>query len=111
METCATDNNGSYSASVTACDEAALIAIEPTLTDAGTRLAVGSTASGYGIQVIANRGTVVAAAATDTAPPIFATVGANGASYTLVRAAAGGTTRACTLGAGASNGGCTGGTW
>src|SRR3954453_8765018 len=36
METCATHNNGSY----TGCRKASLVAIEPTLNDAGTRLTV-----------------------------------------------------------------------
>src|ERR671922_417476 len=36
METCATDNNGDYSN----CDKSAILVIEPTLSDAGTRLTV-----------------------------------------------------------------------
>ena len=36
IETCATDNNGSY----TNCTEATLLAIEPTLNDAARRLSV-----------------------------------------------------------------------
>ena len=48
METCATDNNGDY----TSCDKSAIVTIEPTLTDAGTRLAVsGASTTGYTVKV------------------------------------------------------------
>src|ERR1043165_3515822 len=51
METCATDNNGSY----TSCSKASLESIEPTLNDADSRLAAASTASTYGITVGSTR--------------------------------------------------------
>ena len=41
IETCATDNNGSYAT----CTEAAMTAIEPTLKDAAARLTVGPAAT------------------------------------------------------------------
>src|SRR5437899_6581980 len=41
METCATDNNGSY----TNCSKASLESIEPTLNDADSRLTVGTATS------------------------------------------------------------------
>src|SRR5256885_13251086 len=47
METCATDNNGSYSG----CTKASLQSIEPTLNDANARLTVTSTSNTYGITV------------------------------------------------------------
>jgi type IV pilus assembly protein PilA len=89
-ETCATDNNGSY----TNCTEAALTAIEPTLQDAAARLTVASTANTYTITVFSNRD------------------GANTASFVLARAAGGTTARTCTT-TGVDKGGCSGatGTW
>ena len=89
-ETCATDNNGSY----TNCTEAALTAIEPTLQDAAARLTVASTANTYTITVFSNRD------------------GANTASFVLARAAGGTTSRTCTT-TGVDKGGCSGatGTW
>ena len=51
METCATDNNGSY----TSCTLASIRAIEPTLNDAGARLSVSSGASNYTVIVTSNR--------------------------------------------------------
>jgi type IV pilus assembly protein PilA len=93
METCATDNNGSY----LNCSEASLLAIEPTLNDAVTpndRLAVSSTANSYNVVVTSNRD-------------------ANAASFTLSRASAGTTTRRCNTGS-ADKGGCSAtanGTW
>src|SRR5438132_4122741 len=51
METCATDNNGSY----TNCSKASLESIEPTLNDADSRLAVSSGANNYSITVTSNR--------------------------------------------------------
>src|ERR671934_182662 len=51
METCATDNNGSYPS----CDLTAIRTIEPTLTDAGARLTVfGQTTSAYTVKVFSN---------------------------------------------------------
>src|SRR6266536_726987 len=51
-ETCATDNNGSYSN----CNLAALTAIEPTLQNAASRLAVSNLAANtYTITVTSNR--------------------------------------------------------
>jgi type IV pilus assembly protein PilA len=91
METCATDNNGSYSS----CSKASLTSIEPTLNDAGTRLANPTvSANSYTIVVTSNRD-------------------ANAATFTLSRASNGATTRSCSTGT-ADKGGCsaqTGGTW
>jgi type IV pilus assembly protein PilA len=89
-ETCATDNNGQY----TNCTEAAITAIEPTLTDAAARLTVASTSNTYTIVVTSNRD-------------------ANAATFTLARAADGTTSRDCATGT-ADKGGCsaqTSGTW
>src|SRR6266568_1491161 len=47
METCATDNNGSY----TNCSKASLESIEPSLNDADARLAVTSGSNNYQIVV------------------------------------------------------------
>ena len=90
MEACATDANGSYSN----CSKASLEAIEPTLTDADTRLSVDSTARTYDIEVTAQRdpGSV---------------------TYTLSKASNGTTTRSCDTGT-ADKGGCSaqsGGSW
>ncbi len=88
METCATDNNGAY----TNCDEAAILAIEPTLNDA-----VSPT----------DRLTVTPAAATYTV--VVSTNDGRGQSYTIAKAANGTTTRTCVA---AQKGGCkSGGTW
>ena len=87
METCATDNNGSYAT----CDKSAILVIEPTLNDAGARLVVDSnTASTYQVHVDTND--------------------ARGQSYYITKASNGTTARSCTL---ASNGGCksTGDAW
>jgi type IV pilus assembly protein PilA len=51
METCATDANGSY----TGCSASSLIAIEPTLSDSGSRLSVTSGARDYEIVVESKR--------------------------------------------------------
>jgi type IV pilus assembly protein PilA len=48
METCATDNDGSYSA--TACTQAKLHDIEPTISAAGTDIAVTPEGTGYTLQ-------------------------------------------------------------
>jgi type IV pilus assembly protein PilA len=90
-ETCATDNNGSY----TNCTEAALTAIEPTLQDAAARLTVTPGSNTYTIQVYSNRD------------------GANTASFVLARAAGGTTARTCTMTGGVDKGGCSSsnGTW
>jgi type IV pilus assembly protein PilA len=89
FETCATDNNGNYST----CTESALIAIEPTLTDSASRLAVSSTANTYSVTVTSNRDS-------------------NAATFVLARAANGTTARTCTTGS-ADKGGCSAatGTW
>ncbi len=91
METCATDNNGSY----TNCTKAALSSIEPTLNDAGARL------------------TVTLRLRTPTRSSSRRTVTSNAATFTLSRAANGTTTRTCATGT-ADKGGCSaqsGGTW
>ena len=90
METCATDNNGSYAS----CSEASLLAIEPTLNDVSARLVVSSTANSYDIVVTSNRDS-------------------NAATFTISRASGGTTTRSCATGS-ADKGGCSatsGGTW
>ena len=91
METCATDNNGDYSS----CDVSAIKTIEPTLNDAGTRLANPTVSAGsYTIVVTSNRD-------------------ANAATFTISRDSTGATTRSCSTGT-ADKGGCsaqTGGTW
>ncbi len=90
FETCATDNFGAY----TACSLAALRSIEPTLNDAGSRLAVSSGSNSYQVIVTSNRDS-------------------NAATFTLSRAAAGTSTRTCATGT-ANKGGCSatsGGTW
>ena len=88
METCATDNNGSY----TNCDLTAVRSIEPTLNDAGTRLVVTPAASSY---------TVVVASSRDT----------TNVKFTISRASNGTTTRSCSVGGGLDKGGCNGTTW
>jgi len=90
METCATDNNGSY----TGCTLGSITSIEPTLNDAGTRLAVTSGANNYQIVVTSNRDS-------------------NAAIFTLSRSSTGASSRTCSTGA-ADKGGCSaqsGGTW
>jgi type IV pilus assembly protein PilA len=87
METCATDNNGSY----TNCSLAAIRSVEPTLNDAGARLSVSSNANTYTVVVTSNRDN-------------------NAATFTLSRGANGATTRTCNTGS-ADKGGCNGTTW
>ena len=90
METCATDNNGTY----TPCGKGSLTSIEPTLNDAGARLAVTQGSSNYQIVVTSNRD-------------------ANAATFTLSRSSNGTTTRSCDTGS-ADKGGCSatsGGSW
>jgi type IV pilus assembly protein PilA len=90
METCATDNNGAY----TSCDLTAVRSIEPTLNDAGARLAVSSGSNNYQVVVTSNRDS-------------------NAATFTLSRSANGTTTRSCATGS-ADKGGCSatsGGSW
>ena len=91
METCATDNNGSYAS----CTKGSLTSIEPTLNDAGARLANPTvSANSYTIVVTSNRDS-------------------NAATFTLSRASTGATTRSCSTGT-ADKGGCsaqTSGTW
>jgi type IV pilus assembly protein PilA len=89
-ETCATDNNGSY----TNCTKAALTAIEPSLTDAGARLAVTPGTNNYQIVVTSNRDS-------------------NAATFTLSRSSTGSSARTCSTGT-ADKGGCSaqsGGSW
>src|SRR4051812_39737304 len=90
METCATDNNGSY----TNCSLASLTSVEPTLNDAASRLAVTPSANNYQIVVTSNRDS-------------------NAATFTLSRSSNGATSRTCATGT-ADKGGCSaqsGGTW
>ena len=91
-ETCATDNNGSYAN----CDKAAIVAVEPTLNDAGARLTVPThTATTYGITVASNRD-------------------GGAVTFSLARAANGTTSRTCAVGGTADKGGCSAtpaGTW
>jgi type IV pilus assembly protein PilA len=93
METCATDNNGSYAN----CTKGSLTSIEPTLNDAGSRLANPTvTANTYSIVVTSNRD-------------------ANAATFTLSRSTNGQTSRTCATGS-ADKGGCgaqsgSGATW
>jgi type IV pilus assembly protein PilA len=85
MESFATDNNGDYSTATVA----GLVAIEPTLSDLGARL------------------TVEAAGANNYQVQVDSTVSGGGARhYNITRAAGGGTTRTCTVDAGANRGGC-----
>src|SRR5688572_6344798 len=84
FETCATDNNGSY----TNCSLASLQSIEPTLNDAGTRLAVTPGTNNYQVAVTSNRDS-------------------NAAVFTLSRSADGTTRRTCSTGS-ADKGGCSG---
>jgi type IV pilus assembly protein PilA len=85
METCATDNDGSYAN----CNKSAILLIEPTLGDAGSRLTVsGNTASAYTVDVTTND--------------------SRGQHYQISKSG-GTTTRSCT---GSLGGGCkSGGTW
>ena len=90
FETCATDNNGSY----TNCNLTALRSIEPTLNDAGTRLTVTPGSNTYTVNVVSNRDS-------------------GAATFTLTRNATGTTTRSCSTGS-ADKGGCSatsGGSW
>src|SRR2546430_2884552 len=90
METCATDNNGSYAS----CTKASLQSIEPTLNDANDRLAVTSGSNNHQIVV--------------TSYP-----DSNAATFTLSRSSNGSSSRTCSTGT-ADKGGCSaqsGGTW
>ena len=90
METCATDNNGSY----TSCSKPSLESIEPTLNDADARLTVSSGSDNYAITVASSRDTT-------------------NVKFTLARSSTGTTTRSCSTGT-ADKGGCSaqsGGTW
>jgi type IV pilus assembly protein PilA len=56
METCSTENSGDF----TSCDKSAVVGIEPTLADAGTRLTVTPNGkTGYTISVTSSRSTSV----------------------------------------------------
>ena len=85
METCATDNNGDY----TTCDKPAILNIEPTLADTGTRLTVtGTSGTAYTVKV---------------------TTSDNRGQYYQIAKSSGATTRTCD---GAQGGGCkSGGGW
>jgi type IV pilus assembly protein PilA len=90
VETCATDNNGTY----TNCSKASIESIEPTLNDADARLAVSSGSNNYQVVVTSNRDS-------------------NAATFTLSRSSNGTTTRSCSTGT-ADKGGCSatsGGSW
>jgi type IV pilus assembly protein PilA len=91
IETCATDNNGSYAN----CTKPSIESIEPTLNGADARITVSNlSANTYTIAVASNR---------DGQVPTF----------TLARAANGTTSRTCQTGS-ADKGGCSatsGGTW
>jgi len=90
IETCATDNNGSYAT----CTEASIISIEPTLQDVAARMVVASTPTTYTVTVTSNRDS-------------------NAATFVLARAANGTTSRTCGTGS-ADKGGCSAqasGTW
>jgi hypothetical protein len=81
METCATDNNGSYAS----CDKPTIINIEPTLNDAASRLTVTPNGTvGYTVTVASSRNAAVT----------FSIVKTNGA-----------TDRQCTVGS-QEKGGC-----
>jgi type IV pilus assembly protein PilA len=82
VETCATDNNGSYAS----CSKASIEAIEPTLNDVDSRLTVTSTATDYSIVVTSDRD-------------------AGAVEFTYSRHANGTTSRDCTFGT-ADRGGC-----
>src|SRR3954453_18112477 len=89
-ETCATEKNGFYPN----CNKAALIPIEPTLTDAGARLTVTPGSNNYEVAVVSNRD-------------------AGAATFTLFPSANGTTSRPCATGT-ADKAGCsaqTSGTW
>jgi type IV pilus assembly protein PilA len=90
FETCATDNNGSYAAP--ACNESALLSIEPTLNDVSSRLVVSSSSNTYSVTVTSNRDS-------------------NAVTFVLSRASDGRTTRSCAFGT-ADKGGCSSaGSW
>ena len=82
VETCATDNNGSYAS----CSKASIEAIEPTLNDVDSRLTVTSTATDYSIVVTSDRD-------------------AGAVEFTYSRNADGTTSRDCSFGT-ADRGGC-----
>jgi type IV pilus assembly protein PilA len=93
METCSTDNNGSYGPN---CTEASLDSIEPTLNDSAGRTVVTAGTNNYSIVVTSNRDS-------------------NAATFTLSRSSNGQTSRTCSTGT-ADKGGCgaqsgTGATW
>ena len=84
IETCATDNNGSYATCNTV---AALTGIEPTLSDLGTRLsAPTTTANTYSVTVQSERDA--------------------GVTFSIVRGTGGTVDQDCTVPAGVDKGGC-----
>ena len=85
METCATDNNGSYSG----CNVSSLVAIEPTLSDANN----------------ASRLTVTTPSTTSYTVTVKSTRDTSQVQFVLSRAANGTTTRSCQSGS-ADKGGC-----
>jgi type IV pilus assembly protein PilA len=83
METCATDNNGSYAT----CDKAALLAAEPSLTDYGARLPEpAKAATTFTVTVQSERNA--------------------GVTFSIDRQANGNTDQNCTVPAGQDKGGC-----
>lgn len=88
METCATDNGGSYDA--TNCAIGNLRTIEKSLPQTGTTVAASPSGTSYTVT-----------ATSDT-----------GNTFTITRAASGTVTRSCTVASGADRGGCqTNNTW
>jgi type IV pilus assembly protein PilA len=85
METCATDNDGSYSS----CDEGTILNIEPSLNDSAARLTVTNASNNYAVAV--------------------STSDSRGQTYTLTKNSNGSSSRTCIA---AQKGGCkSGGTW
>jgi type IV pilus assembly protein PilA len=82
LETCATDNNGSYAN----CSTATLQDIESTLRDAGARLSITTSTDDYEIVVTSKRDS-------------------NAVTFTLSRSSNGTTSRKCSTGS-ADQGGC-----
>jgi hypothetical protein len=84
METCATDNNGSYS--TTFCTKADVLNIEPTLNDLDARLTVTPATTSYTIVVESSRSANV--------------------TFTFTRNASGTSSRTCAVSGSVDRGGC-----
>ena len=104
MDTCATDHSGSYAT----CDRTALVAIEPTLADAGTRLVTGTAAADKAAALAAP-----GAACSDSVPGassyavcVASTRNAAQVRFRLDRLGDGTTVRTCTKGTESNGGGC-----